>query len=169
MDLKTVIVLAAHGAPARDYPRWKVGALMAIEMSGERMKHLPGVSKWHTRLEAEVRDWPRTPDSDPYQAAVDELARGLEDELGLPVIAGYNEFCPPTMADALDQAANQGAERVIVIPTMLLRGNEHTEAEIADTIENAQQRHPQIEFIYAWPFEQNNLVQLYASQVRLKG
>lgn len=169
MDLKTVVVLAAHGAPARDYPRWKVGVLMAIEMSGERMKYLPGLSKWHAHLESEIRNWPRMLENDPYQAAVNELVSGLEVELGLPVIAGYNEFCPPTISDALDQAASHEADRVIVIPTMLLKGNEHTEAEIADEIESARKRHPQIEFIYAWPFDQLNLVDLYASQVRLKG
>jgi sirohydrochlorin cobaltochelatase len=164
MTTQTVIVIAAHGAPARDFPRGKVGLLMAFEMSP--VGRLPLFSGWRARLEAEVRAWPRTRESDPYQAAVDDLAAALEAELGHRVLVGYNEFCSPTVSDALDQAAAEGAQRVIVIPTMLLRGNEHTEAEIAGAVAETRQRHPAVTFEYAWPFNPSQMLALFAGQVR---
>ena len=36
--------------------------------------------------------------------AVDELVEKLRQRLGCPVMAAYNEFCPPTIAEAIDQA-----------------------------------------------------------------
>jgi len=161
---KTSVVLAAHGVPARDYPRSRVGLLMALEMSP--LGRLPGMAGVRSRLDAQVRDWPRTPASDPYKAAVDELTGRLEADLGLPVFVGYNEFCAPTIAQALDRAVAAGAERVIVIPTMLLRGNEHTEAEIASAVQDARLRHAQSVFEYAWPFDLENMTALFVTQVR---
>jgi sirohydrochlorin ferrochelatase len=162
--MKTMVVLAAHGAPARDYPRWKVGVLMGLEMSP--LGRLRLFSKWEESLAEDVRAWPRTLANDPYKTAVDELAAGLQADLGLDVIVGYNEFCLPTISAAIEQAVTRGAERVIIIPTMLLRGNEHTEAEIAGAVEAARQRFPQVQFEYAWPFELPHMLALFAGQVR---
>jgi sirohydrochlorin cobaltochelatase len=164
--LNTTVVLAAHGAPARDFPIWKVGVLMGLEMSP--LGRLPLLAGWQERLAEQVRAWPRTPGNDPYKAAVDELAASLQAELGLDVIASYNEFCAPSIPAALDEAVGRGAGRVIVIPTMLLRGNEHTEAEIAGAVEDARQRFPGVSFEYAWPFEPANMLALFAGQVRLR-
>jgi sirohydrochlorin cobaltochelatase len=168
-DVDLVVVLAAHGAPAKDYPRWRVGVMMALEMGGAGLGRLPGVNTWRQRLVAEVCGWPRTPTNDPYKAAVDELAGALSAQLQCRVLAGYNEFCAPDIPAALDQAAAEGARRVVVIPTMLLRGNEHTEAEIAAAVAAARQRHPGIQFVYAWPFELTELVGLFSRQIRSRG
>lgn len=164
--MKTIVVIAAHGAPARDFPRWKVGVLMGLEMS--LLGRLPLLSKVRESLSEDVCAWPRTSINDPYKAAVDELAAALQTELGLDVIASYNEFCLPTIPAALEQAVSGAAERVIVIPTMLLRGNEHTEAEIASAVDDARQRYLQVRFEYAWPFQPGNMLALFAGQVRLQ-
>ena len=159
---ETAVVLAAHGAPATDCPKRRVGLLVALEMSNTRLRPLVRLRE---RLEREIRDWPRTPANDPYKAAVDTLAAALSDRLRCPVVAGYNEFCNPTIAQALDRAVAAGARRVIVIPTMLLRGNEHTEAEIRGAVDSAPSRHPGVTFRYAFPFPLEALLDLYARQV----
>lgn len=159
------MVLAAHGAPPSDYPRMRVGLLMMLEYAPKRTRRLFFLRSWHDRLVREVVNWPRTRASDPYKAAVDDLVLGLSSRLGLPVFAGYNEFCAPTVGEAIDLAVGDGAERVFVVPTMLLRGNSHTESEIHGAVLEAGRRHPQTRIEYAWPFSDEHLVALFAGQV----
>jgi hypothetical protein len=70
------------------------------------------------------------------------------------VIAAHNEFCTPTVDEAIEQVIADGAHTVVVVPTMLLRGNSHTESEIHQSVIQARQRHPAITIHYALPFEQ---------------
>ncbi|RPI24768.1 MAG: hypothetical protein EHM70_20875, partial [Chloroflexota bacterium] len=162
---QTTIILAAHGAPATDYPSMRVGLLMAIEFSGRLAAHSRLLQRWRDALDHQIRAWPRTAGNDPYKAAVDALAAGLAAQVNHRVIAGYNEFCEPTIAAAIDQAAAGEARQIIVIPTMLLRGNQHTEAEIRLAVDDARRRYPGVEIHYAWPFDQEQLVGLFAGQI----
>jgi len=162
--MRCAIVVAAHGIPATDYPPRRVGLLMALEFSGKLAERVGVLRRWREALEREVRTWPRTPENDPYQAAGDELASRLSARLGWPVLAGYNEFCTPTVDEAIDQVVAHGAQRVVVLPTMLVRGNEHTEKEIRDAVTRATERHPTVDLLYAWPFEEERLIELLAEQ-----
>jgi sirohydrochlorin cobaltochelatase len=156
-------VLAAHGIPATDYPRWRVGLLMMLEfipLAGR----IGLLRAWRASLDRHMRAWPRTLDNDPYKAAVDELAGGVQARLGWPVIAAYNEFCAPDVGQAIDQAVARGARRVGVLPTMLVRGNEHTESEILEAVAEARARHPGADLRYAWPFDLDELIGLLATQ-----
>ena len=160
----SAVVLAAHGAPPTDYPRFRVGMLMMLEYAPKPIRRVFFLRAWHESLIREVTTWPRRADNDPYKAAVDELAAGVSLRLSLPVLAGYNEFCVPTVADAIDQVIKEGADRVIVLPTMLLRGNAHTESEIHVAVSEARHRHPSTHIAYAWPFELDRMVSLFAGQ-----
>jgi len=158
----TAILLAGHGVPASDYPAMRVGLLMMLEFSGKRT----GLFRaWRDRLAEEVRLWPRTADNDPYKAAVDDLAAKLSARLGCRVIAAYNEFCTPTVAEGIEQLIAGGARRVIVVSTMLVRGNSHTEVEIHKAVVQASESHPAIDIRYAWPFEQERLVSMLVDQI----
>lgn len=165
MEKDTALVLAAHGVPATDYPAWRVGLLMALEFSGKMVKRIGFLRAWRETLEREVRVWARTPQNDPYKAAVDELAAGLSARLGWPALVGYNEFCAPTVDEAIDRAFADGAGRVIVLPTMLVRGNDRTEREIRKAVDRARERHPAVDLRYAWPFDQEQLIEPPAGQV----
>lgn len=162
---QSFVVIAAHGAPAVDYPRARVGLLMALEMTVGR---LPLFRQWQHALDRDVRNWPRTATNDPYKTAVDDLAERLSTELGCQVFAGYNEFCSPTLSQALDTAAEASTAEstVLVVPTMLLRGNQHTEEEIRQAVAEAQARHPQTHFYYAWPFSDQDIVRMFANHLR---
>jgi sirohydrochlorin cobaltochelatase len=159
------VVLAAHGAPATDYPRMRVGLLMMLEFSGKMAEHLPPLRTWRERLASQAAAWPRTPENDPYKAAVDGLAASLSRRLGFPVLAAYNEFCTPPVGQAIDSAIAGGAAEVVVVPTMLVRGNQHTELEILEAVVQARHRHPGAVIHYAWPFEEGLLVSLLAEVV----
>jgi len=68
------------------------------------------------------------------------------------VHVGFNEFCDPDIAAAVEGAITAGAVRVIVITPMLTRGGEHAESDIPRTLARLRQRHPHVVVEYAWPF-----------------
>lgn len=98
--MRTIIVIAAHGAPPTDYPPRQVGMMMALEFMGKRVGVLRSM---HDALDREVRHWTRTRTNDPYKNGVDALAEQIAMQTGCPVIAGYNEFCLPTIPQAIDK------------------------------------------------------------------
>jgi sirohydrochlorin cobaltochelatase len=162
---QVIVILAAHGAPATDYSAGRVGMLMAIEFAGGKAAQKGLLRLWKEKLENEIRNWPRTTANDPYKNAVDELSAALTASTGLEVIAAYNEFCSPTIKEAIDQAAEKGASHIVVIPTMLLRGNQHTEEEISEAVNEGRQHYPKVCIDYAWPFPESHLVDLFSSQI----
>jgi sirohydrochlorin cobaltochelatase len=166
-QMKTVVVLAMHGSPPRDFPKAQVALVVGLHMWLERasgpVRAL--IERYHTRLDARIRTWPRTPENDPFHTASQELATQLSQETGCEVIVGYNEFCAPGLDEALDQAATRGAEQVIVVTPMMTPGGEHAEEDIPAAIQRAQKRHPALKFIYAWPFKVEDVAQFLAIQV----
>jgi sirohydrochlorin cobaltochelatase len=165
--MKTVIVLAMHGAPPRDFPRQEMAELFGLHA---RLEHAaPGqreaLDLRHRELEEKMRNWPRTPENDPFYAASHELATELAHASGCQVVVGFNEFCAPALDEALDQAVALGAAQVVVITPMMTRGGEHATADIPRAIENGQQRHPNVPMVYAWPFQVGDVARFLADQV----
>jgi sirohydrochlorin cobaltochelatase len=164
--MKTVIVLAVHGAPPRDFPREELTEFFGLHARLEHaVTHNPILEARYEELEARVKSFPRTPQNDPFIFASRELAEALSKETGFEVLVGCNEFCAPTVAEALTQAADNGAGRVLVVTPMLTRGGEHAETDIAQAIESARGRHPGISFIYAWPFATRDVASFMAGQI----
>jgi sirohydrochlorin cobaltochelatase len=164
--MKTIIVLAAHGAPPTDYPRRKIGMLMALESMHGLTKRFGVLRSRQESLDSEVRTWRRTADNDPYKRGVDTLAERISAHTGFDVIVGYNEFCDPPIILALDEAVARGAAEVIVATTMTTRGGEHAEIEIRDIVAEAQTRHPGVRICYAWPFDQDRVAQLFGDEIK---
>ncbi len=166
--MKTVIVLAMHGAPPNDFPARETAELFGLHArleAGHVAESEREALEWRfAELDAEMRAWPRTAQNDPFWEGSQELAAHLEKASGYEVIAGYNEFCAPRLDDALDQAAAHG-DRVIVVTPMVTRGGEHSEIEIPATIQRARERHPEIEILYAWPLDVAAIAQFLAAQV----
>ena len=101
--MKSVVVLAMHGAPPKDVPRLQVALSVGLHMW---LEHAAGpfrrlIERYHDRLDARIRTWPRTAENAPFHAASQALATRLGQELGLEVIMGYNEFCAPSLDEAL--------------------------------------------------------------------
>ena len=165
-----VIILAMHGAPPRDYPEREMAEFMGLHA---RLEHASGperagLERRYAELDARMRTWPRTPHNDPFHAGTRELAEHLSRVTGLEVIAGFNEFCAPSLDEALDQAAGR-ADSVVVVTPMMTRGGEHSEADIPAAIERAQERHPRLEIRYAWPFETGAVAQFLAAHIARSG
>lgn len=167
---RIIIVLAMHGAPARDFPPADVAELMSLHgrlhsprLSGSEER--AALEARHAELDARVRAWPRTAGNDPFWAASLELGEHLARAAGRPVIVGFNEFCAPSLDEALDQAVAQGAVHVQVVTPMMTRGGEHAELDIPASLEAARARHPGVSFVYTWPFPVSEVARFLAEQM----
>jgi sirohydrochlorin cobaltochelatase len=167
--MSTTIVLAMHGAPPVDFPGDELAEFFGLHM---RLEHGPPGGEQRARLEAryaeleeKVRTWPRTPQNDPFYAASLEMAAHLEAATGSRVVVGFNEFCSPTLDEALDEAAAADVQQVVVVTPMMTRGGEHAERDIPAAIDRARAEHTDAEFLYAWPFEAADVAAFLAGQI----
>lgn len=165
--MKPVIVLAMHGAPPNDFPKDAMAELFGLH---GRLEHAAGperaaLERRHAELEARMRTWPRTTANDPFHAGSLQLAEQLREHTGCPVVVGFNEFCAPSLDEALDQAVAQSPSRVIVITPMMTPGGGHSEIDIPAAITRAQERHPGIPIVYAWPFAVSEVARFLAAQM----
>jgi len=166
--MKIVIVLAMHGVPPNDLPRQEMREFFELhgrlEISSSSLS--PALESRYGELANKIKCWPRTPQNDSFHTASYELARALQSESGIDVITGFNEFCSPDIDQALAQAVAEGAGKIIVITTMMTRGGEHAERDIAQAVSLARQRHPGVEMIYAWPFETAGIARFLAEHIK---
>lgn len=166
--MKTVLILTMHGIPPKDFPRREIGEYFGLhtqmENSPQRMDE--AARQRYAELNHKMRSFPRTPENDPFYFSSQEMAKLLAAETGLETLFCFNEFCNPSLADAVGAAVASGAERVLVLTPMMTRGGEHAEKDIPDELKALQQSFPAIEFIYAWPFDSTEITHFLAGQVK---
>lgn len=167
---KVGVVIVGHGMPAKDFPRDKLRELHSLsakvsELGGEGKAPSKLVAQLKA-LEREARQWKRTPQNDPYDAAVKELASQVK-RLGNfdIVVVAHNEMCGLDVHEAIGEAIRRGAQVVIVLPTMIIKGGVHSERDIPAKVEMAKQSHPNAKIIYAWPFDTKLVAQLFVQQI----
>lgn len=172
---KIAVVLAGHGVPATDCPPQFIAELMAMEWggdcpspSGAAHANLPEASKRRAaELEAKVRHWPRRDGNDPYKEGLEKLAEVLKPLLPGELFAiGYNEFCAPSIPEALELVIEQGATRILVISTMLTPGGVHSQIDIPRHIDGVAKKHPEVKIEYVWPFDLQQVAGLLAQHVK---
>ena len=153
--MTSAIVLAMHGAPPRDFPHDETAEMFGLHarLHGARGPEGDALARRYHEIEGRMREWPRTADNDPFWAASQELAEYLELESGLRVIVGFNEFCNPSIVDALGLLVSGGAKSVLVMTPMMTRGGEHSEVDIPAAIARAIEDHPGVDIRFAWPFD----------------
>ncbi len=151
--MNTHVILATHGSPPRDFPPEEIQEFFALHARlGHGDQSTNPAAERYAELESKMRTWKRTPQNDPFHTASLELASYMEKYLQMPVFAAFNEFCAPTISEALVNSAEMGAERVIVVTSMLTRGGEHAEVDIREAVQKAKGEYPAVEFIFAFPF-----------------
>ncbi|HEV7732343.1 MAG TPA: CbiX/SirB N-terminal domain-containing protein [Candidatus Binatia bacterium] len=159
------VVLVGHGAVPADCPRDLVTRLKALE--GRRRATGTPVTNEEMALDTRIRAWPRTAGSDPYGAGLEALASSLRPLLGTArLVVAYNEFCAPTLEEAVAALAADGAHTVVVVPSMLTPGGVHSEIEIPETIARLRAAHPTLALRYAWPFDLDAVAALLADHIR---
>jgi sirohydrochlorin cobaltochelatase len=156
-----------HGAPPTDFPHAELHEFFGLHarLHSAPPGQQPQLERRHAELDARMRNWPRTKDNDPFFSASQELALALAGAAGCPVELGFNEFCAPDLAVALDRAAARNPGEVVVVTPMMTAGGEHSEKDIPAALEQARQRHPGVLFRYAWPFATAEVARFLAEQL----
>ncbi|MEJ5253579.1 MAG: CbiX/SirB N-terminal domain-containing protein [Chthonomonadetes bacterium] len=167
---RTVLVIVEHGTPASDFPREKLQTLIRLERQveaagGEEKAPAELVSQLH-QLERECRLHPRTPQNDPYNASVERIAQIIARQNRFyRVLVAHNEFCGLDVDEAIEQAVQQGATRVLVVTTMVTPGGGHSERDIPEKIERARKSHPQVKIQYIWPVSEDAIAKLFLQEI----
>jgi sirohydrochlorin cobaltochelatase len=160
----TAVLLVGHGGWPSDCPEEMAGKLKRLE-SKRRKENLPP-SEEEIELDTLVRAWPRTPETDPYKYGLELLGSQLAQHLNAYSIGlAYNEFCDPTIDKAASRLIQEGAHSIIIVSTMFTPGGSHSEKEIPEEMELLQKQYPQVEFIYAWPFDMDRVSGMLAEHV----
>lgn len=181
---RLAVVLIGHGSPATDTPPQLVGELMSLEWRKGAGGHHDapadqgpaahgsgddGSAAIHARmteLDTTIRRWQRHAGNDPYKFGLERLAAALKPLLPTELFAvGYNEFCAPSIEEAIDGVIAQGASRILVIPTMLTPGGVHSEIDVPRILARLRERHPGVSIEYVWPFDLQQVAALLATHV----
>jgi sirohydrochlorin cobaltochelatase len=158
------LVLIGHGAAPKGLPRELVRRLKELE--SQRSIGSP-MSAEEAALDHRVRHWPRNAQTDPYMAGVDALARRLQ--LQLPdtrVIAAYNEFCAPSVPEAVETLVAEGHTKIVLATTMFTPGGVHAEVEIPAAVRELASKYPAVDIRYAWPVDLDLVATLLAEHTR---
>ena len=162
---KSVVILVGHGGLPSDCPGALVSRLKMLEARRSGTGRPP--SDEEAALDLQVRSWPRTKKSDPYQAGLEALGRALKKELkDTRVVLAYNEFCAPSLETAVANAVGEGAREITIITTMFTRGGIHSEAEIPEIVKALRRKNPKTRIRYAWPFSLPAAAAFLAAQAR---
>ncbi|UCE35971.1 MAG: CbiX/SirB N-terminal domain-containing protein [Thermoplasmata archaeon] len=166
--MEIMVVLAMHGSPPRDFPPDELSEFFRLHA---QLGHVPNkrqqnLTERFLELDSKMKSWPRTKENDPFFAGAQEMAQQLRKVTGYEVIVGFNEFCSPSLDKAIDQAVSQKVDKIIVITPMMTKGGEHSEIEIPKVINSSQNRYPDIEIIYAWPFKVSEVAEFLGAHIK---
>ena len=156
MDVdKSAVILVGHGGIPSDLPSGIVEKFMRLHKT--RVKAGGEASDQEIELDNTIRRWARTPDSDPYKSGLENLATHMEKFLNDFIVkTAYNEFCYPTIEEAIGELAVDKVTRIILVTTMITRGGSHSEKEIPEELEVLREKFKDIDIQYAWPFDMDS-------------
>lgn len=159
------VVLVGHGGIPKDCPSELVTRLKRLEAQRRAAKALPTAEELD--LDAKIRRWPRTKDTDPYKSGLEALAHEFKPQLNGALFAvAYNEFCAPTLEEAVEELMSKGARDITVVTTMFTPGGSHSEIEIPEILDELRRLHPEVSLRYAWPFDLSQMAGVLADQVK---
>lgn len=157
------LLFVGHGGVPTDFPRHDLTQLKRLE--GERRRTGAPISAEESALDAKIRNWPRNAATDPYLSGFEVLASALRTRVPYPVFTAYNEFCGPTIEQAVEQARASDVTELLVLTTMLTPGGSHAAIEIPEVLAECRGRHPEMTITYAWPFDPNTIASFLADHV----
>ncbi len=159
------VILVGHGGIPKGCPPDFITQLKRLEAQRRAAKRPP--SPEELELDTKIRRWPRSAATDPYQAGLEAVAAHLRAKLnGMLFAVAYNEFCAPTLEEAVEDLVNQGATDILVTTTMFTPGGSHAEIEIPEILDYLRPQFSGVELRYAWPFDLHLVANTLAEQLR---
>jgi len=154
--MNVIVVIVMQGTPPRDLPQY-----VKHIYSSER----ESLEQRYAELDKKIRNWPRTEHNDPLFATSQQLSVLLKQVTGYEVIVAFNEYCSPSVREAIDLAIKRGADKVVVTTTIMTCVGGQSEIDIAAAIERAQAQHTGIPIVYAWPFEISEVARFLTTHI----
>ncbi len=100
--MRKAVVLVGHGGVPKDYPHYLVITLQRLE--AQRLGTGGDPSEEERELDRRIRHWPRTPRTEPYKYGLESQVAHLKGMLDGTLFAlAYNEFCAPTLEEAVEE------------------------------------------------------------------
>ena len=159
------VILVGHGGIPKDCPQELVTRLKRLEAQRRAAKVLPTPEE--IELDTKIRRWPRTAETEPYQAGLETVAARVRTQLNGALFAvAYNEFCAPTLEESVEELIEQGATEITVTTTMFTPGGSHSEIEIPEILERLRAQYPHVTLHYAWPFDLTLIAKMLAEQIK---
>ena len=165
-NFKRGIILVGHGGLPSDIPSEVVEKFMRLHKA--RVKSGGEVTSQEVDLDNTIRRWERTPESDPYKSGLETLASHMEQFLKDDVVkTAYNEFCYPTIEEAVEELSKENVSKIILVTTMITRGGSHSEREIPEELEDLKQKFKDIDIQYAWPFDMDTFALFLTTHINI--
>jgi len=159
------VILVGHGGIPKDYPPELVTKLKRLE--AQRRASGSPMSQEELELDTKIRTWPRTAKTDPYQAGLESLATQVKPLLnGAQFAVAFNEFCGPTLSEAVEDLIRKGANKITVVSTMFTPGGSHSEFEIPEELQELRARYPGVTLNYAWPFDLSQVATMLLDHIQ---
>lgn len=157
-------VLVGHGGVPKDCPHDLIRKLKQLE--AQRRAAGKPMSPEERELDQKIRRWPRTPQTDPYKEGLEALAAQLRPLLNSDRLAiAYNEFCAPTLEEAVEELIREGTKDITVVSSMFTAGGSHAEIEIPEEVSALKHAHPTVTIRYAWPFDTQLVAAMLAAHL----
>jgi len=157
------VILVGHGQLPKDLPPAIKGEYLSLKFKVHRSAE---EEERFRSLETTVLRWPRNEFNDPYAHSLRVLAEELKRVGSYDRIwVAFNEFCEPTLEEALDEVARSDSDVVVIVTTMTTRGGEHAEEEIPAQIERFKPKMGNKVVIYAWPFDPSSVAEMLAKNI----
>ena len=159
------VILVGHGGIPKDYPQEFVTKLKRLE--AQRRASGNPMSQEELELDTKIRTWPRSAKTDPYQAGLESLAAQVKPLLnGAQFALAYNEFCGPTLSEAVEDLIRQKATKITIVSTMFTPGGSHSEIEIPEELQELRAKHPGVDLNYAWPFDLGQVARMLLDHIK---
>jgi len=164
--MNEAVILVGHGGLPTDISKDVVRELKALESQRHEIRARQ-MSPRESELDKIVREWPRTFQTDPYKWGLDSIAEKLKIHLtGTKLIVAYNEFCAPSLNQAIDDLVQEGIKKIKVVTTMVTPGGMHSEKEIPEIVKYGRNKHPGVTIEYAWPFDMTDVADFLAGHLK---
>tara|TARA_R110002073_G_scaffold208011_5_gene368428 strand:- start:13086 stop:13616 length:531 start_codon:yes stop_codon:yes gene_type:complete len=157
----TAVVLVGHGRMATDTPTELITEF-------RRARLAPAMSLNLEDLETRIRNWPRTETTDPYKSGLERIADALANEMpGTRVATAFNEFCAPSIYDAVARLVDEGVQSISLVTTMFTPGGNHAERDLPAAVHKIQEAHPSLAIRYVWPFPMKAIASFLAESIEM--
>ena len=164
-NLTKALILVGHGGLPSDIPSEIVEKFMRIHKG--RIKSGGSITDQEIELDNTIRRWNRIAETDPYKFGLESLASSMKPFLPEHILqTAYNEFCFPTIDEAVGVLVEKNVSNISLVTTMITRGGSHSEIEIPEEIKALQLKYKETVIQYAWPFDINAFALFLSTHVK---